>query len=139
MTQPKKTQIVTAASLVAAAVAFATPATAEMLLLQSDFICEFQTECFEAEPCAETNFSLSFSAPRPASGEDHIAEDVTIETDAETWTGQFMTRANGYVFRGESGGAVHMLSFDFFGEARLATHILENAMSMSYAGICSGQ
>ncbi len=86
--------------------------------------CTFTTECFEAENCSETDFSM-------------IVDRGKILTDAETIP---VTRGGSdevAVYVGFSGSAFHLLTHNANGFARYTTHIFSGPMVVSYLGECS--
>ncbi len=92
--------------------------------------CRFATECFEAEPCAETDFSFSVSRDD--------AHGFVIRTDAEDIPGMafdnYLPDATSALI-GATDTAYHMLTIEPGGAARYSVH-MKGPMSVSYLGAC---
>ncbi len=94
--------------------------------------CRFTTECFEAEPCTETDFSFTIS--------HHDELGFLIRTDAEDIAGlvfdNYFPDATSALI-GTTDTAYHMLTIAPGGAARYSVH-MEGPMMVSYAGRCEG-
>ena len=109
---------------------FAIPAAIASLIALPVFAqdCTFTTECFEAEPCQDTNFSLSAQL-----GEAKLVTDfgdltvVGVKSEAPLTT-VFAT--------GE--GAEYLLSRTA-NAARFTAHSNDGPTSITYIGTCEGE
>ncbi len=86
--------------------------------------CDFTQECFEAEACSETSFSMEID------GDQLIMDAETIMVS----TSGFETAR---ISVGSSSSAVHVLTRQTGGEARYSTHIFDGPLMVSYLGSCS--
>ena len=112
------------AALIAALIAVA-PAWAEDKL-----ICEFQTECFEAEACdgAALKFGL-------------VDGDTPEQSVMRTPAGRIVGRIGGDDYTSlywiaETEAAVHLLSWGADGTARYTLHLTDGPAVMNYHGVC---
>ena len=96
-------------------------------LLAEGFDCSFNTECFEAEACAEANFTASVDVEsEKITTEFGDLTIVAVKQETRTMT-LFATGA----------GAEYLLSVTPQA-ARLTTHANEGPMVISYLGTCEG-
>ncbi len=96
--------------------------------------CVFQTECFEAEACAESTFRLDFEGGGSAGG-TRLSNGVVAETEFGDLPGYVIRQSEGaatYAF--ETGSAMYFLSFEGR-DARLSVH-MEGPMVVGYLGTC---
>ncbi|SIT14979.1 hypothetical protein SAMN05421759_12140 [Roseivivax lentus] len=93
--------------------------------------CRFTTECFEAEACAETEFTLDIEMAEAAT------QIVQLVTDAETMTGEGqMLDQGGFLFQGGNANGAHLLTAAPDGAARYSVHYFEGPMIVTYHGTC---
>lgn len=85
--------------------------------------CTFTQECFEAEACTETYFTMAI-------------EGDTLVTDAETISVNTGGSDTVGVFVGYTSSAFHVLTREKNGPARYATHIFDGVMMVNYLGTC---
>ncbi|WP_375173046.1 hypothetical protein [Pseudooceanicola sp.] len=91
----------------------------------SDYSCNFKTECYESEACAESNFTVAVRG-----GEDKFVTDFgTFPILAKRDTESILT-----VFV-RTDGAVYLLSAGPRA-ARLTVHITDGPQSLTYLGLC---
>jgi hypothetical protein len=93
--------------------------------LAADYSCKFNTECYESEACAESNFSVEVRG-----NEEKIATDfgtfpiLAIRDEGDRLT-VFVT----------SDGAVYLLSASDTA-ARFTAHITDGPQAINYLGSC---
>lgn len=99
---------------------------------RADTLCQFETECYETESCAETNLSLSFvNGPN---GPDHIQ----LVTDSETLDAFAMgSEALGHI-AAISESAFHLISITPLGQARYSIHV-QGPSAITYHGSCEAK
>ena len=85
--------------------------------------CTFTTECYEAEGCEETNFTME------------VQRDKLI-TDAETIPVGTGGSDTVNVFVGYTASAFHVLTREVDGQARYVTHLFDGPVMVSYLGAC---
>lgn len=85
--------------------------------------CTFTKECFEADACSETAFSMEID------GNQMITDAETIPVSTG---GSETTR----VSVGYSASAFHVLTRENGGEARYSTHIFAGPLMVNYLGSC---
>lgn len=85
--------------------------------------CTFTSECFEAEACGDTSFSMS-------------VENGAMVTDAETIPVSQGGSAETRVFVGVTASAFHVLTAGSDGTARYSTHIFDGPLMVNYLGAC---
>jgi hypothetical protein len=91
----------------------------------SDYSCNFKTECYESEACAESDFTVEIR-----SGEDKFVTDFgTFPILAKRDTAAILT-----VFV-HTEGAVYLMSSGPRA-ARLTVHITDGPQSLTYLGQC---
>ena len=92
--------------------------------------CTFDTECFDGDGCAETEFEATL-------GNDGDGNSV-LSTISEDVTGETVTGEGGEhsVFTGIGPGAMHLLTRTADGTARYTVHLLEGPMAITYLGAC---
>jgi len=86
-------------------------------------VCNFTQECFEAEGCSETAFSMEID------GNQMITDAETIPVSTG---GSETTR----VSVGYSASAFHVLTREIGGGARYSTHIFDGPLMVNYLGSC---
>jgi len=93
--------------------------------IASDYSCNFKTECYESDACAESDFTVDIR-----SGEDKFVTDFgTFPILAKRDTDAILT-----VFV-HTDGAVYLLSAGPRA-ARLTVHINDGPQSLTYLGLC---
>lgn len=93
--------------------------------LASDYSCNFNTECYESEPCGESDFTVEIR-----SGEDKFVTDFgTFPILAKRETAQILTT---FV---HTDGAVYLMSAGAR-TARLTVHITDGPQTITYLGQC---
>lgn len=93
--------------------------------LAADYSCNFNTECYESEACAESDFTVEVR-----NGEDKFVTDFgTFPILAKRDTDEILT-----VFV-HTEGAVYLLSAGPRA-ARLTVHITDGPQSITYHGLC---
>lgn len=91
----------------------------------ADYSCNFNQECYEAEACAESDFTVEVR-----NGEDKFVTDFgTFPILAKRENDQILT-----VFV-HTEGAVYLLSAGPRA-ARLTVHITDGPQTLSYLGLC---
>ena len=85
--------------------------------------CTFTTECFEAEACSDTSFSLTI-------------EGGALITDAETIPVSSGGSDATTVYVGYTPSAFHILTREKGARARYSTHIFDGLMMVNYMGTC---
>lgn len=94
-------------------------------LLATDYSCNFNTECYESESCAESSFTVEVR-----NGEDKFVTDFgTFPILAKREDPEILT-----VFV-HTEGAVYLLSSGARA-ARLTVHITDGPQSLTYLGQC---
>lgn len=86
--------------------------------------CTFTTECFEAETCAETDFSM-------------LVDGGNIITPSETIQVTKGGSDEVAVYVGITPSAFHLLTHSANGFARYSTHIYKGPLMVSYLGECT--
>ena len=92
--------------------------------------CSFTTECFDAEECTETDYSLVI-------GHDDYGIPI-LETISETLrvTAIAGDGENHSTVTATGEGAIHLLTRATGGDARYTVHLTEGPMTISYLGTC---
>ena len=91
----------------------------------SDYSCNFNTECYESEACAESDFTVEVR-----NGENKFVTDFgTFPILAKRETDEILT-----VFV-HTDGAVYLLSSNAR-QSRLTVHITDGPQSLTYLGQC---
>lgn len=116
----------------------------------ASYACQFKLECVDAEPCAETDFTLSFrQVLRPPEEAGRITFDpatppgkTEIETDWANFTGfaaQTVTDAGvtNWLHVAE-GGNMHLFSLTD-GLALYTVHMSPSATVLHYQGTCESE
>jgi len=85
--------------------------------------CTFTQECFEAEGCSDTAFSMQID------GNEMITDAETIPVSTG---GSETTR----VSVGYTASAFHVLTRETDGGARYSTHIFDGPLMVNYLGSC---
>ncbi len=85
--------------------------------------CTFTQECFEAEGCSETTFSMEI-------------EGNQMITDAETIPVSTGGSETIRISVGYSASAFHVLTRETGGAARYSTHLFEGPLMVNYLGTC---
>jgi len=86
--------------------------------------CNFTSECYEDESCAETTFSMEVHPDK-------------LVTDAETIPVGTGGSDTVNVFVGYTANGFHVLTREVNGQARYATHYFEGPIMINYIGTCS--
>lgn len=91
----------------------------------ADYSCNFNTECYESEACAESDFSVEVR-----NGEDKFVTDfgtfpILAKRESDTILTVFV----------HTDGAVYLLSAGPR-TARLTVHITDGPQSLTYLGLC---
>lgn len=102
--------------------------------------CNFTTECFENEACAETAFTLSYDitacprapGPRGIIAETDFGQIRGQEIIASCGSAEQVSDSTAFVLHGD--GATYLLSVSG-SEARLTTHV-DGPLSITYIGQC---
>lgn len=86
-------------------------------------ICTFTQECFEAEACSETAFSMEIT-------------DSALITDAETIPVTTGGSETTNVFVGYTASGFHVLTREKQGQARYSNHLFDGILMVNYLGTC---
>jgi len=110
-----------------AILAFSTMGTSAFAASQ----CTFTTECYEAEPCQDTTFGLTFRAGTGGPNEMELVTDAETIGVAVGGNGQIahlagMTKTGFYVLTLASAN----------GAARFTTHLADGPQTITYLGSC---
>lgn len=91
------------------------------------FSCNFQTECYETEPCQEADFTIEV-----------ILEEEKVSTEFGDLTVVAAKESDAITIIFATGGETEFLISVTPMAARASAHINEGPLSVSYFGICEG-
>ncbi|WP_407493276.1 hypothetical protein [Pseudooceanicola sp. MF1-13] len=95
------------------------------LTLATDYSCNFNTECYEDEACATSNFAVEVRGDEEKIATDFGTFPILAIRDEEDRLTVFVT----------SDGAVYLLSASG-SEARFTAHITDGPQAINYLGTC---
>jgi hypothetical protein len=105
-------------------------------LASANTLCRFETECYEAEACAESGFDVQITLPE---GPQSITGRLVAETDGGTYQG-FVLKAGPtertMFFDGET---LRMMVTLIGTDARLAVHVTDPPAMVNYIGTCEAE
>ncbi len=98
--------------------------------------CAFVSECFEAESCADTTFSVALNGR--AVGVKAIDMPVEFEMISDTGTTTLIgvRSSAAYSLSGGAFQARHLMTIAEGGAARYTLHYADGPMAISYLGAC---
>ncbi|EPX78904.1 hypothetical protein [Litoreibacter arenae] len=91
--------------------------------------CTFTTECFEAEACADSAFTVAIEEKDGA---------TRLVSDAETIPVSVGGSDAARVYVGVTDSAFHLMSSSASGVARYSTHLYDGPIMVNYLGSCEG-
>ncbi len=94
------------------------------------FVCSFTSECYEAEACQGSAFSMDVDLPDEESGPAAFLLDTGVANGGAK-------QMRGTVFvGGEDSEAVYLLGVDGGGKAKFAVHYADPLIMVTYHGTC---
>ncbi|GAA4229888.1 hypothetical protein GGQ68_001624 [Sagittula marina] len=101
--------------------------------------CDFVTECYEAEPCQDTRFSVTLEGQASGFEDVNLLVEVRMRSDAAD-VPLMGNRSNGALaLAGGIDGVRHMVTTNADGTARYTVHDADGPMMVSYLGSCAPQ
>ncbi|SHE29831.1 hypothetical protein SAMN05444273_10117 [Litoreibacter ascidiaceicola] len=91
--------------------------------------CTFTTECFEAEACADSAFSVAIEQKDGA---------TLLVSDAESFPVSVGGSDAVRIYVGVTESAFHLMSRATDGTARYSTHLYDGPLMVNYLGNCEG-
>ncbi|MGH1577137.1 hypothetical protein [Planktotalea sp.] len=100
------------------------------------FECRFTTECYEAEPCADTEFTPSLEARAGGLTEDDTVVEAKLVSDAGDAVLLGVRSGGTLSLSGGTFEARQLLTIAKDGAARYSLHYADGPMAISYLGVC---
>lgn len=99
--------------------------------------CQFQTECFDTELCAETAFAFDLTGRSGGLDTEMMVVGATLSSESGDIELLGVTQAGATSLSGGEFSARHLLTIAKNGQARYSVHYVDGPMMISYSGICS--
>lgn len=99
--------------------------------------CSFVTECVEAEPCTETEFTPQITGAAGGLTPEELVVQTQMITDAETIELLGVKSGKALSLSGGTFAARHLLSVAKDGAARYSVHYADGPFVISYLGTCN--